>query len=84
MSHLDWVTIRADQEHRKEIMRWVEQQRLVDEALASRRREASPHRFYAPLLAFAGRKMVAWGTTLQAKYSRFHTDAQAVALATRK
>jgi hypothetical protein len=83
MSHPDWVTIRDAQLHQEEILQWVEQQRLVDEAIAHQRRTA-PNRFYAPLLAFAGQKMVAWGTTLQAKYSRIHTDAHAVALATRK
>jgi hypothetical protein len=83
MSHPDWITIRDAEQHQQEIRQWVEQQHLADEARAHQQRVA-PTRFYAPLLAFAGEKMVAWGTSLQSKYSRIHTDAHAVALATRK
>jgi len=87
MSHPDWITIRNAEQQRDEILQWVQQQRLVDEARAHQARIQQvklPNRFYGPLLAFAGKKMVAWGTTLQAKYSRIHAEAQPIVLATRK
>jgi hypothetical protein len=87
MSHPDWVTICIAEQHQDEILQWMQQQRLVDEAHAYQehvRERKTPNRFYGPLLAFAGKKMVAWGTILQAKYSRLHTEAQPAVLATRK
>jgi hypothetical protein len=87
MSHPDWVTIRNAEDHQEEIWRWVQQQRLADEARTNQERvpeRKTPSRFYGPLLAFAGKKMVAWGNILQAKYSRLHTEAQPAVLATRK
>jgi hypothetical protein len=54
----------ALQRHR-ELLREAERNRLVRQALAGRER---PQRFYCRALTWLGRRLVAWGWHLQARY----------------
>ena len=56
---------RAMKERVQELLRQVEQRRLVRQALAGR---VVPDRFHCRALAGLGRKLVAWGRRLERRY----------------
>lgn len=64
MVQSNWVQMRIDEERRNDQMRNAENHRRVKAALVGRKHV----RFYRPLLAKMGRRMVTWGLALQDHY----------------
>ncbi|MFN8530566.1 MAG: hypothetical protein U0670_18330 [Anaerolineae bacterium] len=61
------VTRSITRNHQRELRRFADQQRLARTVLSERL-------LYSPLMVSVGRKMVAWGTRLQSRYTEC-TDA---------
>jgi hypothetical protein len=62
----EWIADRYQQERINDIIRAIEQQRLVTAALAARPRLS----LRSSLLAWLGDWMIAWGHRLRARYGR--------------
>jgi hypothetical protein len=67
MNH--WIDEQVARERYHDILREERQSRMVAVVLAGRRRVARhTARFYNPALASLGRRLVAWGCGLEARY----------------
>lgn len=65
----NWVDEQIARQRYNDILREERQQRVVEIVLAARRREARQRaRFYSPILARLGRRLVAWGCRLETRY----------------
>ena|GEM_PF-977222 len=63
---LTWSDLLVQKECRKDLLREVEQYRLVQQALSGRKKY---RRFYCRALIWLGHRLVAWGYRLQERYS---------------
>ena len=60
-----WSNVLVHQERRRELLREADEERLARQALAGR---GGRRRFYCRALIWLGRRLVAWGYRLQARY----------------
>ena len=70
---LRWLDVVVQQDHREDLLREVEGERLARLALAGRARRA---RFYCQALSRLGYFLVNWGWRLQARYGPAPTAIQ--------
>jgi hypothetical protein len=63
---LNWVDEQIARQHMEDLVREEQLHRLAISALALQSR---PPRFYGPLLAGLGRRLVVWGGQLESRYS---------------
>jgi hypothetical protein len=61
----NWLEVMVHQERHKDLLREVERDRLVRQALAGR---AKRDHLHCRALIWLGRRLVAWGWSLQARY----------------
>jgi hypothetical protein len=61
----NWLEVMAHQERHKDLLREVERDRLVRQALAGRLKRDP---FHCRALIWLGRRLVAWGCSLQERY----------------
>jgi hypothetical protein len=62
----NWIDMQVAEQHRQDMLRAAEEQRHSAKALAAR---PQPARFYTPALVQLGGWLVAWGSSLQSRYS---------------
>jgi hypothetical protein len=62
-----WRAFQTRHEHYLELLAEAEQDRRIRAVLASQPRKAL---FFAPALAWLGRRLIRWGTRLQARYNQ--------------
>lgn len=74
---LDWGNFLIGQEHRKDLLREAERERLARQSLAGRERSDS---LYGRTLIWLGRRMVAWGKHLQEHYGDASPAPNSVAI----
>ena len=67
----EWTTLYASR-HGEELRQDREKQLLVKQALEARGKR---ERFYRPVLARLGRQFVAWGASLQTRYTDIEVSA---------
>lgn len=58
--------IEENQAYRADMLRRAERRRIIEDALAGRGGRVA---FYAPVLVGVGKRMIAWGYALQARYA---------------
>ena len=62
----NWIDEQIAEQHRQDMLRAAEQQRLSAKALLA---QPQLSRLYTPALAQLGRWLVVWGSSLQSRYS---------------
>lgn len=70
LTMVNWNDEQYQRERYKDLVRAVDQQRLIQAARAARSR---PTAVYAPLLAWLGQQFIAWGWRLRARYGALET-----------
>ncbi len=70
MDHHDWILWQLTQEHRRDLLRRAEQERLA--RLVSASRPQHGHSAYHALDRL-GRQLIVWGEQLQARHAAIHT-----------
>ncbi len=74
MIHNDWVLLKLAEERRRDLMRQIEHDRLIQQAAFANhpRRHTMYH-----VLDWAGRLLVRWGEHLQARHAMYHRQEMA-------
>jgi hypothetical protein len=62
---LNWIDVQVQEQRRQDLLRDIERRRLIHTLKTARPRSAH---FYSPALANLGRRLVVWGSRLQAHY----------------
>jgi len=72
MFYNEWMLEQLAQEHRRDLMRQLEHDRLIREAEPIGQQQG--HRL-VHLLDWIGRRMVCWGERMQARHALYHTQS---------
>ncbi len=69
MIHNDWVLLKLAEERRRDLMRQIEHDRLIQQATLA----YHPHRHTMyHVLDWVGRQLIRWGEYLQARHALYH------------
>jgi len=72
MFHNDWLLLKIAEEQRRDLLRQLERDRLIQEAESSNQQRG--HMVYHAV-DWVGRQLVRWGERLQARHATVHRQA---------